>query len=172
MTTRPVSRWPIAACCAIALAGGLIACGNEDEPDQEPRDAAAADGARTETKPATDEQQIEALVDRVQKAFVTAGQGQVICDSLSQRGQRDIVTYGHAVELPGSCRQVANGMIKREIDAKTEQRPTQVVSVRVRGSRATALIKIAGASSLQQRYRKYDGEWKIGSFHLASAVGL
>lgn len=169
MTRRSISQWPIAACCAIALAGGLIACG-DDEPDNEPRDA--ANSPRTETTPATDEQQIEALVARVQKAFVTAGQGHVICNSLSKRGQRDLTTYGHAVKLPGPCPEVANGMIKRELDAKTEQRPTRVITVRVRGTRATALIKIAGASSLQQRYRKHNGEWKIGSLNLAAAVGL
>lgn len=171
MTTRPTSRWPIAACCAIALTAGLMACGNDD-PDKGAQGAAATDGQRTEASPSTDEQQIRALLARVEKTFVTAGQGHVICDVLTKHGQRDIVIYGHAVGLPGSCPEVANGMIKRELDAKTEQHPSRVVSVRVRGSRATALIRIAGVSSVQQRYRKQDGEWKIGSMGLAAAVGL
>jgi hypothetical protein len=171
MTALSVSPRLIAACCAITIAAGLAACGGDDEKDSRDANAATA-GTKTATTPASDEQQIEALVSRVQKAFLTAGQGQVICDGLTERGQRDITRYGNAVGLPGSCQKVANAMIQRELDGGTKQRPTKVVSVRVRGPRATALIRIAGASSLQQRYRKQNGEWKIGSFHLSSAVGL
>lgn len=155
------------ATAAIAIA----ACGDQDDDTKASGDRATAASKTTPAKPATDEGQIKAVAARVQKAFAT-GDGQVICDSLTPRGQRDIVTYGRATGLTrGDCTDVATGIVKRDIADGTKQPPTRIVTVRVRGNTATALIRIADTTTMQQRYQNQDGEWKIGTFNLASAVG-
>jgi hypothetical protein len=164
--------------CAVAVAVGSAACGDDDTKtgagDSAPATAAdseRADASRTTAQePASDEGQIRALVADVEKAFKT-GDGQVICGSLTETGQRDMVAYGKVMRLPGSCADVAVGIVKNNRALKNEQPPTRVVNVRVRGSQAIALLRIGGKVSLPQRYRKVDGKWKIRTYGLAAAVG-
>jgi hypothetical protein len=161
------------ASCAIAMAIALAACGDSDDDKADANSgstAPAGESTAAAPKPTTDEGQIKAVAESVEKEF-HSGDGSTICDGLSERGQRDLIAYGHAVGLSGGCVDVAKGVVEREREANTVQRPTQVVSVRVRGSQAVALIRISGASTMKQRYVKEDGDWKIGTFNLAATVG-
>jgi hypothetical protein len=170
--TTPIPGRLLAVCCALAATLALAACG--DEPDNaSPTDGDPAAATTTEQrggpKPATDEGQIKALVANVHKGFRT-GDGAAICDSLTTRGQRDLVGYGHATGLTGDCLQIATAIAEREIARGTKQPPTRVAAVKARGDSAIALIRIGGATTMRQRYVKVNDNWKIGSFHLSQAV--
>jgi hypothetical protein len=174
--TTPTPPRLLAISCTLAATLALAACGSDDNSDGDGRAggdgsaAAATDSQPAPAKPATDEGQIKALVARVQRGFRT-GDGDAICDSLTARGQRDIVDYGQATGLPGSCTEVATAIAKREIARGTEQPPIRVAAVRTRGDSAIALIRIAGATTMRQRYVKVGDDWKVGSFGLSTAAG-
>lgn len=162
----------LAAFCATALAIGVVACGGDETNDDASgaaADSTAANAPRTAAESQTDEQQIKALVADVQKAF-ESGDGQLVCDSLTAVGQRDMTDFGRGLEQSGSCAEIASGIAKQNRAAELKQPPTRVVAVNVRGARAVALLKVGGAP-LRQRYRKENGEWKVLSFGIANAAG-
>jgi hypothetical protein len=176
--TTPTPPRLLAISCTLAATLALAACGSDDADNSDGDGSGDGGGsavAATESrpapaKPATDEGQIKALVARVQKGFST-GDGDAICDSLTARGQRDIVDYGQATGLLGSCTDVATAIAKRDIAGGVKQPPTRVAAVRTRGDSAIALIRIANTTTMRQRYVKVGDDWKIGSFNLSSAVG-
>jgi hypothetical protein len=171
--TTPTPARLLAICCTLAATLALAACGSDDGDNSDGDgggSAAATDSQRAPAKPASDEGQIKALVARVQKGFRTAD-GDAVCDSLTARGQRDIVDYGQATGLPGSCTDVATAIAKRDIAGGVKQPPTRVAAVRTRGDSAIALIRIANTTTMRQRYVKVGDDWKIGSFNLSSVVG-
>lgn len=174
VTTTSSLRLLIAS-FAISAVLGVAACGGDDSETTNDNGsdaiAATSDSTTAASQPSTDEGQIKALIAQVQKAF-KAGDGTTICDSLTQRGQTDIVRFGNATGLRGKeCADIASAVAERERERGTDQRPYRVLSVRVRDRQAVALVRLVGAPTLRQRYIKEDGEWKVISFNLAVTVG-
>lgn len=170
-TSRPRASRLAMAAWATMLALAVAACGDDDADSSSAGESAPASNqsARSE-RPATDAGQIKALVVEVQRAFADSD-GETICASLTPRGQKDIVTYGKGSGLAGDCVDVATALAKRTA-TDTKQPAVEFTRIRVTGDRAVADIRIADTTTLRQRYRKQDGEWKVGSFNLAQAAGL
>lgn len=174
-----------ATACAAAFAVGVTSCGdNDDQPqadkgnstagitaDQASADNSTAqdDSAPASTRVGSDEEQIKTLVASVQQAFKD-GDGQQVCNSLAEPGQRDLVYYGRLTNLPGSCAEVATGIAERNKAFKRKQPPPHVVKVRVNGNRAVALIRLSDTAPARQSYTKVDGVWKVRSFRIGEAV--
>lgn len=178
LPSNPV-RMLVASCAIAAAIATTTACGDDtaqtsggDETSQ----TEAGEKATTASSPdansaesTTDEGQIRALVARIQEAFKT-GDGKVVCDSLTEAGQRDLAKYGRTMSVPGPCANVAASITAQNRASKIPQPPVRVVTVRVNGSTATALMKIDGTAPLRQQYDKIDGEWKVRTFGIGAAV--
>ncbi len=186
MTTPKTTARLLAALCAITLAAGTAACGNDND-DADNNAGAGAGAAKSDQadakqtspaddtsdaaskQPATDDGQIRALIAQAQQAF-KAGDGQTACDGLNAAGQRDILDYGKAMGIKGGCPDIVKSIAKTNKAAGLEQPPTRVVAVRVRGQRATALIRIPGTGPVRQGYQKINGQWKQQPLGLADAL--
>jgi hypothetical protein len=172
MAISPSSTRLLGISCAIAVAFG---CGGCDDNDQPPSGGTAAQTdapsqpTTTPQKPATDEAQIKALASLVQSSF-NSGDGTSLCDGLTAAGQRDMVRYGRAIGAPGVCAAVVRAIAKQNRAQGIKQETARVVAVRVRGSRAVALVRTSTVGPVQQRYVRHDGEWKIRSLRLGETV--
>ena len=169
----------VRALLMVALAVGLAA-GGDDSSDSskaadEPKAASTQDNgqstnATNTAEPATAQGQIKALIAQVQQAF-RDGDGQLVCDSLSETGKRDLLYYGQLVNIPGSCAEIAQTIGKRNQALQDKQPPADVLKVNVTGNEAVALIRLSKAPPVRQRYDRIDGDWKIHSLRLGEIVG-
>jgi hypothetical protein len=190
MPTPNTTTRLLAVACALALATSTAACGDNDDDtsnggsaDASPQSADRTDASQakggddggatgsTSGEPASDENQIKALVANVSKAM-KASDGDTVCASFTDAGRRDFLAYGETIGFPGGCPKVIDGIARYNKQAGLDKTPDpKVVTVRVRGNQATALIRPAGGAPLRQRFTKADGQWLYQPWQLAKAVG-
>lgn len=162
--------------CAAALTTVSAGCGDDQPSTGDSQASATTDGSSPSSEspsspdsPATDEEQIKTLIATVQQAFKD-GDGQLICDSLSPPGQRDLVYYGRLTNFPGPCPKVASELAKRNQTSQAKLPQARVLKVQVNGKQAVALVRASQAPPVRQRYDNINGTWKIHSFRIGEAV--
>ena len=158
------------AAAALALAAGLPACGSGDDDGGDGNGSAAQapssetkDAAATEDTPAptgTVKEQIAALVKATEAAY-KAGDGDTYCDNLTKTGQKEVANFAKAVGQDPSCPDYIEAASRKVRELGITQKPSQVVSVRTNGSKATARISIDRKPPRPTRFAKVDGQWKF-----------
>lgn len=186
MRARSKTRLRVASLLsAIALATAIAACGDSNDDTSNDGNAGASanqDGGSSSNandtsgdngsaeQPASDEDQIKALLTASQKAFRT-GDGKVVCDALTAAGQKDMVDYGSVIGLAGDCAKVAEGVTAYNKKVGLKQPPSKVVAVRVNGQNATAIMRVEGSGAIRQGFKKIDSQWKQLPYGLSALVG-
>jgi hypothetical protein len=151
----------------LALAGA--GCGSESN------DGAGNAGATTapndSKQPAGDKEQLTQLVRDMQQAF-TQGHGDTYCALLTPAGQAEIVRYAKMLSVPGgTCQAITRTIARQSRAAGLTQEPTRVLAVRVRGQRATVLVRISDRFNSRIRFVKQDGDWLLSSPGLEASLG-
>lgn len=137
---------------AVSVAVGAVVvsaagCGGEgSEP-------AARDGSAS----AADEAQVRQAFAGFE-ASLQAGDVRAACGRLTESAQAEAATHapsGGEATCQRALEQFAQGV------GDLEQKPSKVLSVDVRGNRATASISDAGRPAATLPFEKVNGEWKL-----------
>jgi hypothetical protein len=137
----------------LAAAFAIGACGDSGSSDP---DGVAASGDRA---------QIESVLAAVQQAYDSAD-GEGVCSQLSARGER---LAGRSVfSKAGDCAAVVEDFAQRARKAGLEQKPSRVTAVKVRGTKAVAMVSDGGRPPAPVRFVREAGSWKLASLGLGS----
>lgn len=147
----------VAVAVAVALTSALAACGSDDGDSEGDSKQATAPAV-----PTTDRGRLAALLNDLQASFI-AVDGKRFCGHLTRGGQAEVVRYGKAVSMPGSCPAIITKISKATRDAGVKQRPSRMLSARINGKKATALVKDANRRPEPMHFVKVDGSWKLPS---------
>jgi hypothetical protein len=180
--SRP--SWPVLAVSALlALTLALAACGSDDddgggtaaaggggEPAAASSDAGggSADGGGAASG-GSDDEQITALFRDLQAAFIAAD-GVRFCALLAADGQAEVVRYGKVVGHKGDCAKVMTRLGQATKRADVRQIRSRVLSVKVNGDKAVAMVKDGDRTPVPLNVVRVDGEWRLPSPGLEASL--
>jgi hypothetical protein len=151
----------IAILLATALALGVTACGDSDDSGGSSGAAASTDEGGTSANGAkpSDEQQIRTTFRAVTDSF-ESGDGKTFCASVTPAALKQVESLAIGLQVEG-CEAMIAQLAKQTKAANVKQRPAKVVSVKVKGRRATMVIRDGGRPPSSVRFRKVDGMWQL-----------
>lgn len=151
----------VATACALVVSG----CGGSSDETTETAAGAGASNAK---------QQIATTFARWQKDFI-AGRGDAACAKLTSSAKRDEVAQLHKifpdVRSGASCPEALRAVAAATRRAALKQQPAVVVSVRVQGEEATAMVSDAGRPAQAFPFAHERGEWKLATAGFAGLLG-
>jgi hypothetical protein len=96
----------------------------------------------------------------MQKDFV-AGDGKSFCDRLTQAGRRDASNFGQLIGRGSTCETMVRQTAKASREAGTPTPPNKIVSIKIAGNRATAVVRTGDQPPATLKLINRDGQWKL-----------
>jgi hypothetical protein len=148
----------------VAVAVGMLALATAAGCGDSGDDPASAENGQT--------QEISRVFDQFQDAFI-AVDGKAVCATLSASGQQEFVALGKTLGVTGvdSCAAAVDIIAARTKAAGTEQKLGVIVSAKVSGDRARAMMRDAGRPPVPVPFVRDGGVWKLDSAGIGNSAG-
>lgn len=163
---RTLIRVPLIVLATIALTAGPTACGSSDDDGSEAQGQAAGSTTKAvadddaAAHAGSDKEQVRWLLDALQADFI-AGDATGYCSKLTAAGRKQLADVSKSFGRGPSCVEYIAQTSKMTRESGIEQRPTELLSVRIRGNRAVATVSDGGRPPEPLVFVKRDGRWKL-----------
>lgn len=167
-----------AALVAVATAIALAGCGSNDDgttaasggsatavndgtgPAGDAGRPASGEPAALPAATGSDARQIRVLLDYLQERYI-AGDGPGYCAGLTADGRKLVAEISKSYRLGDTCEKFVVKTAQMGRETNTKQKPSKIVSVKVKGNRAVAQVSDAGRPPAPLAFAKEDGRWKL-----------
>jgi hypothetical protein len=147
----------VVAAAAVAL--GLSACGSGDDDSGQTSAQSKATTSAGESA-GTPEEQVEAFVVGMQRDFI-AGDGESFCKRLTAAGRRDAIRFAEMIGRGSTCEGMVRATAKAGREAGTATPPNKIVSIKITGNRATAVVRTGDRPPAMIKLVNREGRWKL-----------
>ncbi len=155
-----ISRMRVVGVVAAAtVAIGMSACGSGDDDSGE-TSAQSKEATSAGESAGTPEEQVEAFVVGMQRDFI-AGDGESFCNRLTAAGRRDASKFAELIGRGSTCEGMVRATAKASREAGAPTPPNKIVSIKITGNRATAVVRTGDRPPATIKLVNRGGQWKL-----------